>query len=303
MRAFVAVDSKFNDIDAADAGAERDALLLPFSGYVQLDAASVHTLNAGIARLELHLTATRMCEADTSDQWSIIESLATIGIRGKTVVGGAVGMQGRDIEFNGAVRRELLSKFMTPALAMTAYFAPCMRGLSALGDPTLIVRIHECIKSWLRSQAVVDIANAAGASPSALLTEFASYNNKPYANVLNRATMFEWLEAPSSSFVVKCPNLSKTVAAVAKRLASEASAERAFYAMRLTYTPERASMWPETVDMRVRALSFAKPAVQRALNDFKSEDDLFRDPEAREEINVDAPPQPAAIQQCKQSFS
>ena len=81
------------------------------------------------------------------------------------------------------------------------------------------------------------------------------------------------LERKSSPFVVSCPNLSKTIAAVVRRLASEASAERAFYAMRLTFTPERASMWPESVAMAVRALSFAKPSVQRALHFSKPETD------------------------------
>ena len=178
---------------------------------------------------------------------------------------------------------------------MTAYFAPCLRNICELSTEANLL-LRRCIKSWLASPAIVDIATAVGAVPGSLLSDFESYDDVAQeADILTRDTMFEWLESASSRFRIQLPNLAKTIAAVARRLASEASAERAFYAMRLTFTPERASMWPESVVMAVQALSFAKPSVLHALHHWKSHSAslLFsvhdhREAEHREQIDADA---------------
>ena len=222
-------------------------------------------LKAGIEELMPVLLATRMCESDTSDQWSILEALACIGLKATAPGAPARGLGPNFCaELNADVNNIITEKFVTPALVITCYFAQCDRGLYQ--DTAALKALKELIIGWLRTKAVTELASAI-TSPAALEQEFLSYhegrhNVGAHNQAMTRAAYDEYLT--TSQFALNCPHLAKVVRSISLRIASEASAERLFYAMRLTFTPERASLWPESVAASVRCLSFAR-ATERAI--------------------------------------
>ena len=257
------VNQKFIELtQARDAGVEEaEAQLRAFSTYRQLRTTAaprapseILVLRTAIERMTPLLVATRMCEGDASDQFDVISALGAIGFENEGL-GGSFGK-----EANASVLSVVSNHLIYPALVITAFFCPCRRDLHELGNENRH-HLERAIRSWFESKVVREmISHFEGTSHAMVTSELSVFLSAVFVperpERLTRESFKQFLLDSAES--KRYAKLFHVVRLISLRLASEASAERAFKAMRLTYTDQRASMWPETVAASTQVLTFAK---------------------------------------------
>jgi hypothetical protein len=231
-----------------------------------------------IETLDHFRAAVRVCEGDCSDQLHILEGLATIGFNASHDFGafGALDRQG-----SLQVKLAVDERIITPLLVIASYFAPIKLGLAQTPHGPALAAL---MRKWLCTRALKELAAKLGLSPTMLPAEFDNHARTQFnerAEALSRASYASFLADRTALF----PNLFGLLVHLVGLVSGEASAERAFHALRLTVGDNRASLSSESVDAAVRMVFFARHIEDVALNH----------PYRREFPDIDEEPEPQPV--------